>query len=70
MNDFQSELNKSNDYKNNKITTQILMVNDKIEGTFYKAEEYHQKYLKKHPNGYCGLKGTGVSCPMPNKKKN
>ncbi|CAI5771485.1 mitochondrial peptide methionine sulfoxide reductase isoform X1 [Podarcis lilfordi] len=31
---------------------------------FYYAEEYHQQYLSKHPNGYCGLGGTGVSCPI------
>jgi peptide-methionine (S)-S-oxide reductase len=31
---------------------------------FYAAEEYHQKYLAKNPNGYCGLGGTGVSCPV------
>jgi peptide-methionine (S)-S-oxide reductase len=30
---------------------------------FYYAEEYHQQYLEKNPNGYCGLGGTGVSCP-------
>ncbi len=30
---------------------------------FYYAEEYHQQYLAKNPNGYCGLQGTGVSCP-------
>ena len=30
---------------------------------FYYAEEYHQQYLVKNPNGYCGLGGTGVSCP-------
>jgi len=30
---------------------------------FYFAEEYHQQYLAKNPNGYCGLGGTGVSCP-------
>ena len=30
---------------------------------FYYAEEYHQQYLAKNPNGYCGLGGTGVSCP-------
>ena len=29
---------------------------------FYYAEEYHQQYLSKNPNGYCGLGGTGVSC--------
>ncbi|MFC4624340.1 peptide-methionine (S)-S-oxide reductase MsrA [Daeguia caeni] len=33
--------------------------------TFYYAEEYHQQYLAKNPNGYCGLRGTGVSCPLP-----
>jgi peptide-methionine (S)-S-oxide reductase len=33
-------------------------------GPFYYAEEYHQQYLHKVPNGYCGLGGTGVSCPI------
>ena len=32
--------------------------------TFYYAEAYHQQYLAKKPNGYCGLGGTGVSCPV------
>jgi peptide-methionine (S)-S-oxide reductase len=32
--------------------------------TFYYAEDYHQQYLHKVPNGYCGLGGTGVSCPI------
>lgn len=32
--------------------------------TFYYAETSHQQYLARHPNGYCGLKGTGVSCPL------
>ena len=41
------------------ITTEIL---DAPE--FYYAEEYHQQYLSKNPNGYCGLGGTGVSCPI------
>jgi peptide-methionine (S)-S-oxide reductase len=31
---------------------------------FYYAEEYHQQYLDKNPNGYCGLEGTGVACPV------
>jgi peptide-methionine (S)-S-oxide reductase len=31
---------------------------------FYYAEDYHQQYLAKNPDGYCGLKGTGVSCPI------
>jgi methionine-S-sulfoxide reductase/methionine-R-sulfoxide reductase len=34
-------------------------------GPFYYAEEYHQQYLHKVPFGYCGLEGTGVSCPVP-----
>ncbi len=32
-------------------------------GPFYYAEEYHQQYLAKNPGGYCGLGGTGISCP-------
>ena len=42
------------------ITTEIAPA-----GPFYYAEEYHQQYLHKVPNGYCGLEGTGVSCPTP-----
>ena len=41
------------------ITTEIL---DAPE--FYFAEDYHQQYLAKNPFGYCGLGGTGVSCPI------
>lgn len=33
-------------------------------GPFYFAEDYHQQYLVKNPNGYCGIGGTGVSCPV------
>jgi peptide-methionine (S)-S-oxide reductase len=33
-------------------------------GAFYYAEPYHQQYLAKNPNGYCGIGGTGVSCPV------
>jgi peptide-methionine (S)-S-oxide reductase len=33
-------------------------------GPFYYAEDYHQQYLEKNPRGYCGLGGTGVSCPV------
>lgn len=43
-----------------KITTEILNA-----PPFYYAEEYHQQYLAKNPGGYCGLGGTGVSCPAP-----
>ncbi|MBS2011291.1 MAG: peptide-methionine (S)-S-oxide reductase MsrA [Deltaproteobacteria bacterium] len=42
-----------------RITTEIL---DAPE--LYLAEDYHQQYLHKNPNGYCGLGGTGVSCPI------
>jgi len=42
-----------------KITTEIRPVAE-----FYFAEAYHQQYLHKNPNGYCGLAGTGVSCPV------
>ncbi|MDX2086915.1 MAG: peptide-methionine (S)-S-oxide reductase MsrA [Kofleriaceae bacterium] len=41
------------------ITTEILPA-----PTFYYAEDYHQQYLGKNPGGYCGLGGTGVSCPI------
>jgi peptide-methionine (S)-S-oxide reductase len=34
----------------------------KLSNNFYFAEDYHQQYLSKNPNGYCGLKGTGVKC--------
>jgi peptide-methionine (S)-S-oxide reductase len=39
------------------VTTEVLE-----SGPFYYAEPYHQQYLHKNPNGYCGLKGTGVAC--------
>ena len=42
-----------------KITTTIEPLDE-----FYFAEEYHQQYLAKNPNGYCGIGGTGVSCPV------
>jgi peptide-methionine (S)-S-oxide reductase len=41
------------------ITTEI-----RPAGEFYYAEDYHQQYLSKNPDGYCGLGGTGVSCPV------
>ena len=42
-----------------RITTEIVDA-----PTFYYAEDYHQQYLEKNPDGYCGLAGTGVSCPV------
>jgi len=53
---YQQELSKAG-YGN--ITTEII---DAPE--FYYAEAYHQQYLAKNPNGYCGLGGTNVSCPI------
>lgn len=41
------------------ITTEIVPLKD-----FFYAEDYHQQYLAKNPNGYCGIGGTGVSCPI------
>jgi len=53
---FQAALS---DAGRGEITTEIAPA-----GPFYYAEAYHQQYLAKHPNGYCGLGGTGVSCPV------
>src|SRR3954453_4213002 len=41
------------------VTTEVAPLED-----FFYAEDYHQQYLAKNPNGYCGLGGTGVSCPV------
>ena len=41
------------------ITTEIIAA-----PTFYYAEDYHQQYLGKNPNGYCGMGGTGIACPI------
>jgi peptide-methionine (S)-S-oxide reductase len=46
-----------------RITTEIA---DAPE--FWPAEEYHQRYLEKNPGGYCGLGGTGVACPAPQRR--
>ena len=53
---FQAELSAAG---YGPITTEIVDA-----GPFYYAEDYHQQYLAKNPNGYCGLGGTGVSCPV------
>jgi len=44
------------------VTTELRPASE--AGEFYFAEDYHQQYLHKVPNGYCGLGGTGVSCPI------
>jgi len=53
---FQNELRRGG---YGAITTEILPAPE-----FYYAEDYHQQYLAKNPGGYCGLGGTGVSCPV------
>jgi peptide-methionine (S)-S-oxide reductase len=53
---FQAELDRAG---YGSITTEIAEA-----GPFYYAEPYHQQYLSANPNGYCGLGGTGVSCPV------
>jgi len=60
---YQAELDKAG---LGAITTEILPLE-----AYYFAEEYHQQYLAKNPGGYCGIGGTGVSCPVgarPDKK--
>jgi peptide-methionine (S)-S-oxide reductase len=54
--DYQGALLKAG---HGTITTEIAPA-----GPFYYAEDYHQQYLAKNPNGYCGIGGTGVSCPV------
>jgi peptide-methionine (S)-S-oxide reductase len=53
---FQARLNEKG---YGEITTEIAKLDE-----FFYAESYHQQYLAKNPNGYCGLGGTGVSCPI------
>ena len=53
---FQAQLAKSG---YGEITTEIVEAPE-----FYYAEDYHQQYLAKNPGGYCGMGGTGVSCPI------
>ena len=53
---YQQELSRA---RHGAITTEIQRAPE-----FYYAEDYHQQYLSKNPDGYCGLGGTGVSCPV------
>ena len=53
----QSVQQQLNDLGYGAITSEIMMA-----PIFYYAEEYHQQYLAKNPGGYCGLRGTGISC--------
>jgi peptide-methionine (S)-S-oxide reductase len=53
---YQHELNRAG---HGEITTEVAPA-----PAFYYAEPYHQQYLGKNPNGYCGLGGTGVACPI------
>ena len=52
---YQEELSRAG---HGTITTEVLPLD-----TYYYAEDYHQQYLAKNPGGYCGIGGTGVSCP-------
>lgn len=56
LDDYQLALTSAN---HSAITTELLPAPE-----FYYAEDYHQQYLAKNPNGYCGLGGTGVSCTI------
>jgi len=53
---YQNELERSG---HGSVTTEIVPASE-----FYYAEDYHQQYLAKNPDGYCGLGGTGVACPV------
>jgi peptide-methionine (S)-S-oxide reductase len=53
---YQAELSAAG---HGSVTTEILPLD-----TFFFAEDYHQQYLAKNPGGYCGIGGTGVSCPV------
>ena len=53
---YQQELTGA---RHGQITTEIAQA-----GEFYYAENYHQQYLARNPNGYCGIGGTGVACPI------
>jgi peptide-methionine (S)-S-oxide reductase len=55
--EYQAELTRAG---YGKITTEIVDAQP-----FYFAEDYHQQYLAKNPDGYCGIGGTGISCPAP-----
>jgi len=56
MNSYQQALHSQG---HTDITTELLAAPE-----FYYAEDYHQQYLAKNPNGYCGIGGTGVTCPI------
>ena len=53
---YQQELTRA---RHGQISTETAQA-----GTFYYAENYHQQYLARNPNGYCGIGGTGVACPI------
>ena len=53
---YQQELSRA---RHGQISTEIAQA-----GPFYYAENYHQQYLARNPNGYCGIGGTGVACPI------
>ncbi|WP_417551405.1 peptide-methionine (S)-S-oxide reductase MsrA [Marinomonas fungiae] len=64
--DLEAAIASKERYQKQLIQAGLGMITTEIEllDTFYFAETYHQQYLFKNPNGYCGLAGTGVSCPI------
>ena len=56
---YQEQLSKVDDRKFDIITTEIVK-----DALFYYAEDYHQQYLSKNPDGFCGLKNSGITCPI------
>lgn len=57
LNAFQQALDVAG--RKVRITTEVAPID-----VYYYAEDYHQQYLAKNPGGYCGLKGTGIACPI------
>ncbi|XP_038819126.1 mitochondrial peptide methionine sulfoxide reductase-like isoform X2 [Salvelinus namaycush] len=67
---LEQALASKDDYQKVLIEGGFGEITTEIAGSqeFYYAEDYHQQYLSKNPGGYCGLSGTGVSCPIGLKK--
>jgi len=64
---YQKQLSNAENNKETHLSSKILgaiTTEIKMLDTFYYAEEYHQQYLAKNPDGYCSMKGTGVSCSI------
>jgi len=66
MDDFEQAINSQKAYDDALRQNGLGLTQTEIARNlpFYYAEDYHQQYLAKNPGGYCGLKGTGVACPL------